>query len=174
MTMYIDTPKVKGWLSSQMVVIEQFLAAYPTLDVAVTPLRKDAAIDGVLIKGGSIAAVFEVKCRDLTLEQLRQHGSYLITEKKIDVGNEIACALRVPFLLLVGLKDCVVWWKLSDGHGHACAVWETRRTMTQTSANGGTTERDNAYLSLDGMQVIDEPETKDALARAITKAAGPA
>jgi hypothetical protein len=100
-------------------------------------------------------AVAEIKWRgaSLTLETLRQFGTYLITYRKIQRGRVAARLLHVPLFLIVGLADCTVWWKVSEADGQWCEDPDVQRTRTQRSINGGTALRWNAYLSLSRMQV---------------------
>jgi hypothetical protein len=110
-------------------------------------------IDALYTRAGRLFRIAEVKAREMTLRELRQHGSYLVTFDKLVEGRALAARLGVEYVLVAGLTDAIVWWSVTDSAGEWRARLRTARTTTQATCNGGKVERANAYLVLDEMQV---------------------
>jgi len=111
----------------------------------------DAKVDGVIVKNNILSGVFESKCRDMSLMELQDYGSWLITFDKVMDGRQLSEMLRVPFLgFLYLLKDKIVmYWNITDKHGEFLFDFEVRKTTTQKTINGGIAYRANAYLPLE-------------------------
>ena len=108
----------------------------------------DAKIDGMVTTDGELSAIFESKCRDLSLMELKNFGSWLVTFDKIMDGKRLSEMLRVPYIgFLYLLKDKIVmYWKITDKHGKFLFDFEIKNTKTQKTINGGSIIRTNAYL----------------------------
>ena len=113
-----------------------------------TNKNTDAKVDGVIIKENELSGIFESKCRDLSLMELRNFGSWLVTFDKIMDGKRLSEMLRVPYLgFLYLIKDQIVmYWKITDEYGNFLFDFDVRNTMTQKTINGGMVKRTNAYL----------------------------
>ena len=124
--------------------------AFPTIS------DRSSDVDAIFVKNGQVALVGEIKSREMSLEELTRFGSYLITHEKIVKVKNVAVSLCVPSVIVVSLlKDNqLVFWRLSDSQGNFEVVFEERVTETKKTCNGGKVYRNNAYISLDGMQVI--------------------
>ena len=120
----------------------------------ITDDNRDADVDALYVKDDILAGIAEIKCRSMSLEQLRKFGDYLITENKLVRGEAVSKALRVPYMLIVRLSDAVVYWRITDRTGARSVTWETRETETQATCNGGSAVRMNAYLPLDAMRIV--------------------
>ena len=114
-----------------------------------------AVVDAAFSRHGVLMAVAEIKWRgeSLTLDTLRNLDSYLIKHRKLQRGLVVARLLHAPLVLIVGLADCTVWWKVAEADGSWCEHPHVARTRTQRSINGGTALRWNAYVSLSRMHV---------------------
>ena len=112
----------------------------------------DAPIDRVFTRDGKVVALAEIKSREMSLDELREYGSYLVTYKKILMGVGIAQELGVPFFLFVRLLKSgqIVYWQIDTD---TLRDVEVRETKTQATCNGGSAIRDNAYLPLDIMVI---------------------
>ena len=108
----------------------------------------DARVDGVIIKNGELSGVFESKCRDMSLMELREYGSWLITLDKIMDGKRVSELLRVPFIgFLYLIKDKIImYWRITDNYGNFLLDFDIKNTRTQKTINGGSIVRANAYL----------------------------
>ena len=108
----------------------------------------DARVDGVIIKNGELSGVFESKCRDMSLMELREYGSWLITLDKIMDGKRVSELLRVPFIgVLYLIKDKIImYWRITDNYGNFLLDFDIKNTRTQKTINGGSIVRANAYL----------------------------
>ena len=113
-----------------------------------TDKNTDAKIDGIIIKNNELAGVFESKCRDLSLMQLRKFGSWLITYEKLMDGKKISTMLRAPFIgFLYLIKDeIIMYWKITDKYGNFLFDYDVKETRTQRTINGGSIIRKNAFL----------------------------
>jgi hypothetical protein len=116
----------------------------------------DSPTDKLLVKEGVLKAVVEIKVREsagkhkFDWKYLERQGSYLVTHDKILKGIELSKLLRVPFFLIVDMvhEDFLVYWKITDKKGDKKVDYTARKTKTQTTCNGGTANRENAYISL--------------------------
>ena len=108
----------------------------------------DAKVDGVIIKDNELSGIFESKCRDLSLMELRNFGSWLVTFDKIMDGKRLSEMLRVPYLgFLYLIKDKIImYWKITDKYGNFLFDFDIKNTRTQKTINGGSVVRTNAYL----------------------------
>lgn len=118
-----------------------------------TPKDRECPVDGVLTKNQSIKGVIETKCRyDMTLSNFfeERDGLWLVTFEKIINARQVALSLGVPligFLYLVQDK-ILLCKKITDSYGKFLINMEIKNTFTQTTVNGGTIKRSNAYLDM--------------------------
>lgn len=113
-----------------------------------TPEGTAARVDALFARDGVLVGLAEIKVRTMTLAQLEAFGDYLVTEDKLLAGESLSAALRVPFVLVVRLKDAIVWWRVTDATGRRVVTWDARETVTRASCNGGAMLRRNAYLPI--------------------------
>jgi hypothetical protein len=122
-------------------------------------------VDALFFRGERLGAVAEIKARALSLLDLRNFGSYLITYDKIERGRMVGVTLRVPYLVVVGLVDTVVYWRASDALGRWGISFEVDETETRATCNGGKAFRANAFLSLEKMRLLPYVDDEGALQR---------
>ena len=114
------------------------------------PKSDTCSIDAIFHRDDIPLAVAEIKCRDITREQLVEYGTYLITESKLGCGMAYAYELGVPYLLIVLLNDGWSYqWKICEADGRPLFEWKTEQTLTQRTIAGGAIYRDNAFLPLE-------------------------
>ena len=156
-TLDCNTPKGRVWIAEQHATVRACLLLF-ACDAVETDDRTSAAVDALFYRKGTLIAAAEVRNRSMTVATLQAHGSYLVTFMKLVKGWNLAKQLRVPFVLVVGLSDAIVHWKISDDRGRWLASFRVARTWTQATANGGKMLRANAYLDLDVMKVHQRPK----------------
>lgn len=122
-----------------------------------TPVRLGGlatSTDRLFMRQDQLVGVAEIKTRQMGLHDLERFGSYLITEKKLLDGAALSKQLHIPYAVVVRLlrDDTIVCWRVTDATGQPVLRWQTQRTETQRSCNGGTALRDNAYLPLTAMR----------------------
>lgn len=131
-----------------------------------TPHDRESPVDALFTRRGRVVSVAEVRsrCDDangggcaLSLADLRGMGSYLVTFDKLVKGRVLSAALCVPYVLIVGLKDRIVYWTVTDAKGEWLVPLATRRTKTRATVNGGSAVRMNAYLDLKTMKTLAKP-----------------
>ena len=99
------TARGRGYIAEQHAAAERFARVYG-LELTQTGDESPAGIDAVFSAQGRICGVAEIKSRNMSVEELRQFGSYLISYDKLRKGIEVSAALRVPFCVIVSLlKD---------------------------------------------------------------------
>ena len=155
-----DTPRGRIAIAHERQIAER-TAQMLSLDVTLIgsgSATDTAAVDALFARNGRLVAVAEIKWRQNDMEQLRRWGSYLITWNKLRHGRMIGRLLHVPYLLIVGLADADVWWKISDADGAWLEHPRIESTITQRTINGGITCRPNAYISLERMRSIRRDE----------------
>lgn len=150
------TPRGRSFIAQQRETARRLAAAW---DASLVETGDGAAalVDALFVRGGVLVGLAEIKCRTLTLARLETFGDYLVTEQKLLAGAALSVALRVPFVLAVRLEDAIVWWRITDGRGRRELVWQTCRTETRATCNGGSAVRQNAYLPLGEMVRLTTP-----------------
>lgn len=117
-------------------------------------LGKGATVDRLFLKKSNNEAlgVAEVKCRDITLAQLESFGSYLISWRKIKGLMNIAALFGVPTgVIMHPMRErppCVLYFPVADAWGEPLWRGTVEETETQATCNGGTAQRENAYIDL--------------------------
>lgn len=141
-----------------MDAIQIFLGKYPSYDFIETPKDEPADIDGFIIRNGTLVSGVEVKCRMMTLEDLRgkYDNQWLITYDKIERGISVCRSLGVDFrgfLFLVPEQILLIVriWDFKTGETVGMELEETR---TQATVNGGSIVRLNAYVDVSHATVI--------------------
>lgn len=95
------TPRGRRWVAHQKETARA-LADRWGVSVVETPDGTPAAVDALFVREGVLIGVAEIKCRTLSLAQLRGYGDYLITEEKLRAGCALSQSLCVPFLTCNG------------------------------------------------------------------------
>ncbi len=95
----------------------------------------------------------------LTIEYLKQHGGYLITNDKLSVGQQLSFMMNIPFFVIVNLiyENKLLVWKITDDKGNFLDQFPRKRTKTRATVNGGEANRLNAFLQIDSknLTIID-------------------
>jgi len=125
-------------------------------DFEYTMTKHFAPLDGVLIKDNKIERIIEVKVRWMSLDELKQRGSYLISMDKLQHGRAVSRAFRVPFYILLYLveSDNIVSIKMTRDDGEFITPFREEVTRTKENIYGGSVERLNAYVSLFRLEVL--------------------
>lgn len=125
------------------------------------PTDKDreavARVDGIITFEGFVHRVYEIKCRNMTYDQLKGYNSWLVTKQKIVDGATTSKLLSVPFVGFLWLipDEMGFVWNITDVRGSYLFNFGVSNTLTQETCNGGEIERENAYLPLvEGKRII--------------------
>ena len=126
------------------------------VDVFITPDDSASDVDCLLYKNKKLVGIAEIKSRNMSHEQLKKFGDYLITFEKLLKGRDLSIKLNVPFLLFVSLLEDnkIIYWKITDKNGNFIVPFACKNTQTQATCNGGNTERFNAYIGLESAKII--------------------
>lgn len=146
----ILTPKGQESLRQEKRMLKAVEAAYG-FQVVETDKNSPCEVDGFLVRDNTIQGVFESKCRNLTIEQLRKfNNTWLVTFDKVLAGLQMSKQLYVPYYGLVYLLDepCGLMIQLSDAMGSPIVKMEVAQTTTRRSINGGLAHRANAYVDM--------------------------
>ena len=151
-----ETEKGKSYIQKEQLVSDQI--AQLTQAEAVKLGSNATHVDRLFIRDGKSVCIAEIKVRNMSLPQLEKFGSYLISYHKIDRGVLISSLLHVPFMLFVYLigSDDIVYWTISTNEGKEVCNYVVQQTDTQATCNGGQALRENAYLYLDGMKILNK------------------
>ena len=150
MRLDIDTPKGQISLQQEQKMLYAIEQMYG-VEIVQTDKAKPCEVDGFIVKRGVVIGVFESKCRNLSIEQLRQFDNeWLITFDKILAGLKASQFFKVPYYGFLYLVDDDVGIKLrmSDDLGNLIVRIRVDRPDTQKSINGGSVIRTNAYVDV--------------------------
>lgn len=157
MSLACNTPVGRTWIERQREIGHKFAAAHDLIPVF-TPDRDHSPIDALFSHQrdpSTLVLIAEIKGRELTFQELGRFGSYLVTFEKLIEGRSIARSLRVPYVLIVGLTDRIIWWKVCSSAGEWLTNFSARHSTTQNDCNGGEAFRCNSYLGLERMRVLE-------------------
>ena len=128
----------------------------PGWKVSMLPDDRESSIDGFLIgPDNQIKAGVEAKCRyKITLDGFRTtfKNEWLITMRKLTAAHAVCESLCIPLVGFLYLVDdrVLLTQRIIDGSGDFCAGFRCERTETQRTVNGGTAERANAFINMEG------------------------
>ena len=157
--MDILTPKGIESRKWESMAVNLWDSEWPDISYIETPKNQPAVIDAVLVKDGQIIGVVETKCRpslNLVDFKITYKMRWLVTASKLDRIQQVAEALRVPFVgfLYLPYQNVLLYrslWKPDKG-------WivdiERKNTKTQTTINGGEIWRENAYIDMTEAKMI--------------------
>jgi len=159
----INTPKGQESLGHEHEARQQFLAAHPDCSYVETPKNEPGIVDAVIVRNNEIIAVIECKARNLTQSKLNEFGTWLITWEKVQQGIKLGKDLCVPFIGFLWLipEQTLLVIPISHKNGQLVNPITIEATTTQKTINGGTVERNNAYIPIKGARVV--PKTPKAL-----------
>ena len=114
--------------------------------------------DRIFFRDGACKCIAEIKSRNMSMEKLRDFGTYLISNSKLEYGEEMSRMTGIPFYVFVRLipDDLIVYWNVFNRHGKSRFLYKTETTTTQATCEGGTAERENAFLPLGSMFRLKE------------------
>jgi len=122
-----------------------------------------STVDGVVCRDGIIVAIYEVKSRKCSSEEIRTRfgNRWLLSYNKLQSAYSLTSCLKVPFVgvLHCQVDDVVMVKKFWEGDGKLLSRWYVDETWTQMTVNGGQIERTNAYIEMSGaiQYVITDP-----------------
>lgn len=155
MSLAINTPRGQEALKHERDCISLYRNLYPDYSFIETDKDKPAAIDGVLYmkKSDCLQAVVEIKCRNMTHEQLFSDygGEWLVANAKIEKGRMISHLLCVPFVGMLYLipDKTILTIRITDSTGQYCIDFDVRETTTKATINGGSIKQPNAFIPMD-------------------------
>lgn len=158
--MDILTPKGMETREQEKAAIKLFLESFRGFDFIETPKDLPAALDGFIVRNGELVYGVEVKCRNMTSEDLREkfENRWLVTADKIDrcvnICEELCIGFR-GFLYLVPEKMLLIVPIWDYGKGYIADI-EYEATETQATVNGGVAIRQNAYIDVSAAKVMIE------------------
>ena len=155
--MDINTPLGQESLAHEQEMLEIIRRHAPTFEFQQTPKEYAADVDGVVTKSNQLVAVFESKCRNMSMSDLLGYGNeWLLTYEKLVKGASIARAFQIPFvgyLFLIPDKT-VLSTVICNKNGDLIPKIRIERTETQKTINGGSVTRTNAYVSMETAKVF--------------------
>ena len=162
------TARGRKFIDAQYDTTDILKRLYPSL-IFVHSTNDSQAEDCYIYHDKKLSGVAEIKCRPyinrrdkvpykLETIKSRYNNEYLITKTKIDNLHSISCIKYIPSFIFLNLpsEKKIVRFKITDAKGNFVIPVHSRTTRTMYSCNDykGTTERENAFLSLDNENVM--------------------
>lgn len=127
------------------------------------PTHNHFPIDGFIIEGNDITAIFEGKARqagykDGNMEYGgRNYSEYLVTTDKLNKGIELAKQMGINFYLIVLMQHTnhLLVFEIFNIKKNEVIPFQNRRTRTRAGVNGGSAIRENAYIDIKYAKVIE-------------------
>ena len=156
-TLDINSPRGRIAAADQLRAVEIVFGGANGFNFFSTATDDAAAIDGFVVHLGIINAVAEIKSRDCTYENLMGpfKGEWLLSHQKLLDVQAISRLLRIPgygFLFLVP-SDMVLVLTLTNSLGTIVCRHREELTATKKSCNGGSIQRNNAYIDVSGAKI---------------------
>lgn len=152
----INTPAGQETLKAEQRAYRIIQKHTPNVQFIQTPKELDGKIDGFSVRDGVLTGVFETKCRQVSVEQMMDWGSWLITNTKLEHLRRLSSVLRIPsFGYLYCRKDeAVMIWQITDDNGKYLFDFDVKRTKTRATVNGGVAFRKNAFLPVEEVTTV--------------------
>ena len=159
--MDILTDKGQQSAKDEKDAINIWLNRYPAFSYIHTNKDRESAVDGFIVKDGSIISIVETKCRyGLTLAKFMNEyeGMWLITFEKLVVARSISrklCSPLTGFLYLVEEKT-LLFKKIIDENGEFISGnMMIKNTQTQRTINDkNQISRNNAFINMNDAKVL--------------------
>ena len=159
--MDILTDKGQQSAKDEQDAINIWLNRYPAFSYIHTNKDRESAVDGFIVKDGSIVSIVETKCRyGLTLDKFMNEyeGMWLITFEKLVIARSISrklCSPLTGFLYLVEEKT-LLFKKIIDEHGEfVFGDMIIKNTQTQRTINDkNQIARNNAFINMNDAKVL--------------------
>jgi|TARA_R100001530_G_scaffold117429_1_gene84554 hypothetical protein len=153
----INTPRGQKSLEYERKMIER-IERELNVDIFETDKKSAAKCDGIMVKRNELVGVFESKCRNMSVSQLYNFGSWLITHKKIEFGKMLSEMMMVRFYGFLYLipDDSILAWMITDKEGNYAFKFDSWETETQETINGGKAIRNNSFLPVDNAMWIHD------------------
>lgn len=154
--MDINTPKGRESVAQEQRLLRSLRKQYATkgIDIQFSETNKTLPVplDGVMTIDGEITGIYEVKCRNMDHDKLKNayNNETLLTYDKLCAGVSVSEKLMVPFYCIVFLVDEPIGLiiQITDLKGQIIAKTKLERTKTPASVNGGSAVRTNAYIDM--------------------------
>lgn len=136
--------------------LEAVCKKHPVLSYIVTDPGKPAAIDGVFFVASSheLAALVEVKCREMTKKQLveKYNNRWLLSHHKVETGRKLSKMLSLPLVgLMVLVPDrMALLVNITNSKGDLVADIYTKQTETTETMEGGKEIRNCDFICMNG------------------------
>lgn len=113
-------------------------------------------VDGFIVQGNDITALFECKAREMSYSdgkltyKGRAYDSIILSESKIINGTKMAKEMCLDFYLVayMALSNHCLIFKLYDHRQGKVIDYEAKIISTQATVNGGEARRSNAFLKV--------------------------
>ena len=99
-----------------------------------------AVCDGFINQSNDLKGLFESKCRDMSIDKLKEYGSWLISWEKVYKCSWLSKHICTPFYGFLYLipSDIILTWQITDNTGKPMFEIKKEERETQRSCNGGT------------------------------------
>jgi hypothetical protein len=148
------TPRGRAALQSAADGLAAIERQRPQLKFSAFSDESPASVDGMIVERGVITGIYEVKARDMSLDQLTNQfkWEWLVSYEKIHKAFLMTQMLRVRFVgVLVLIPSRLVLAKtIIDSSGAFTAKVRIEQTNTQKTVNGGAISRPNAFIEMRG------------------------
>lgn len=155
--MDVLTERGQKFTEEAMNAVAIFEKNCPAYKIVHTDVTRPVLIDGIIVTKKpndirQIVSVVEIKCRNMTREQLRgpYSNEWLLTFEKLEKARALCDLLEVPLyglLYLIPDKRLLIKELYSNGRFDDAFI-RAERTMTQATCNGGIANRLNAYITM--------------------------
>lgn len=156
----INTPMGQRTLLDEKQAVEIFNSRFPDVKYVQTPKTRESKVDAFLTQNDELVAIVETKCRyNIDLDRLRSfNNEWLVTWDKIEQSRQIASILCVRFVgwLYLVSDRTLLTIDIADANGLLTVPIRIEATRTQKTGNGGSTIRNNAYISMDNAKIYKD------------------
>ena len=156
-TLDINSPRGRIAAADQLRAVEIVFGGANGFNFFSTATDDAAAIDGFIVRSNIITGVAEIKSRDTSYETLlgQYHGEWLLTFQKLLDLQKVSQLLKIPGYGLLYLipSDMVLVLTLVNSLGTIVCRHREELTATQRTCNGGSIQRNNAYIDVSGAKI---------------------
>jgi hypothetical protein len=153
----INSPRGRIAAADQLRAVEIVFGGANGFNFFSTATDDAAAIDGFIVRNSVITGLAEVKSRDMDYETLlgKYHGEWLLTFQKLLDIQKVSQLLHIPGygLLFLIPSDMVLVLTLTNSLGTIVCRHREELTATKKTCNGGSIQRNNAYIDVSGAKI---------------------
>lgn len=136
-------------LSAQERGVAPLLREVTGQQVVYTPSKSRAVCDGLIVEKNELTAIFELKCRNMTVEKLRSfNNEWMLSVSKVQRCANLSKKLCCPFYgaLYLVPDETLYWIQITDSAGELMANYKRKNQRGRENCLSNRWKDEEVYL----------------------------